>query len=289
MAASKRFSGPELMRILFETKQGADIEEYPGCQGGEPLTATAAARSALPDALPARLSFWTSRAVLNALNGKVEGLGLDGDRVWVRANGRLLAYDLRSNTWYPVHFPAYLIGLLGLAEALLQPEQAGALLSAYNALQLEMEDAGREDSPGLRQLLHRTADELGYWLAFGGRPQNRLEGGRLITGEDLLDIDLSTARPLAGCLTDSRQLSRYLLGEEPDCAEYDPTQETEQAAEQASYEELLLAGLDLSEAVFQGRSVLAELADAVRSARPALLWGRPAWARPRPCTTSCAA
>ena len=143
---SKIWSGADICRVLFETKQGVPVEGYHHAVAGKPLMARATGRHTTElGGPPARLSFWVTKAIVEAVKGsKVEAIGLDRGRHWVKANGRVLAYDAEENTWYPVFFPAYLVCLLALGEAVSAPAAAHDLLEAYNALQYHLEEGGGE-------------------------------------------------------------------------------------------------------------------------------------------------
>ena len=279
---SKIWSGADICRVLFETKQGVPVEGYNHAVAGKPLLARATGRHTTElGGPPARLSFWVTKAIVEAVKGsKVEAVGLDRGRHWVKANGRVLAYDAEENTWYPVFFPAYLICLLALGEAVSAPTAAHDLLEAYNALQYHVEADGGElgaDEATLG-LIHRADAELAWWMMYGGMDTDRLTSSRLIVGEDSLEIDLSTARSdLANCLSDASCMAAHINKKAEGVASTNESVaregEASPAAVHLTYEELLMGDIDLSDVVFRGQGVLAELADAVGHARPCLLWG----------------
>ena len=153
-----------LTQILFSRKR--EVENFPHLRGGQEIGYPARRNGKGVG----RLSAMLCKAVVVAIKGEVteisrlEPPGMVMVRSRSQSGGDLHTCYLAEDTvWLPRGSVTYHLGLLAMAEALVEPAKAVDLLDALDELLQYRDSGGGEREERYQELLMHLSDELYYW------------------------------------------------------------------------------------------------------------------------------
>jgi MoxR-like ATPase len=214
-----------ISQILFSRKREVDI--LPQLHGGQAIPYPARRSSRGVGYLSAMLC----KACVVALKGDVIGITRleQPGTVMVRSLSQSGSdfhhcYMVGNRVWLPRGKVTYHLGLLLLAEALVEKDKAGDLLDALEEVLAHGDAGGRVDERYLNLLMH-LSDELYYWARWRdgdpSRDPGRLDSFRVLDAAYPPEVTL--AQPLdPGLLTDSGRLKAHREKGEVKAAEEPP-------------------------------------------------------------------
>ncbi|MDI6814826.1 MAG: MoxR family ATPase [Dehalococcoidales bacterium] len=206
-----------ISQVLFSRKREVDI--FPSLHGGQEITYPAR-RNLKPVGY---LSAMLCKACVVALKGDVIGItrleppGI----VMVRSRSQSAAdfhhcYMVENQIWLPRGNVTYHLGLLGIAEALVEKEQASDLLDALEEI-LDYSQSVLEEDARYRELLMHLSDELYYWSRWRDgdptRAPERLDRLQVLDAASPPEVTLAGSID-PGVLTDLGKLRDYRKSKE---------------------------------------------------------------------------